>query len=243
MPAEHEIEERFARVYGSPGEAPRVAGLLRAIRPLLLICFILGYLLRAALPYPRISLSGVGILLLLVAGAAAYLLIRSGRRLSCFLKGAEGEEEVARRLAFLDSDYAVFHGLRLDRRGNFDHVVVGPAGVFVIETKNWKGRAAFRDGRIFINGREPSRSPLRQVKEAVAALVDYFDREGVGEIPVRPVVCFFSTELPEEVSNINGVLVCRAERLPQLLGETLEGPVDPALRRAAEAALKKALES
>ena len=34
----------FAKVYGSPGEAPIIIGLVKAFWPLLLICFLLGYI-------------------------------------------------------------------------------------------------------------------------------------------------------------------------------------------------------
>ena len=89
------LSNRFARVYGSPGEAPRVLGLLRAFWPLLLICFAAGYLVRAWFPFPALSVSQVGILFFLVAVTAAILLAWGDRRLGNFLKGAKGEEWVA----------------------------------------------------------------------------------------------------------------------------------------------------
>lgn len=54
--------------------------------------------------------------------------------------GAEGEEKVAKYLAHLNESYYVIHDVVLPRmKGNIDHVVLGPNGVFVIETKNHKG--------------------------------------------------------------------------------------------------------
>ena len=82
----------------------------------------------------------MGILFFLVAVAAIVLLAWGDRRLGNFLKGAKGEEWVARELSFLDSNYTVFNGLRLGSgKYNLDHVIVGPSGIFVVETKNWKG--------------------------------------------------------------------------------------------------------
>ena len=66
------LSSQFARVYGSPGEAPRVMGLLRAFWPLLVICFVTGYLLRALFPVPALSLSQVGVFFFLVAVVAAH---------------------------------------------------------------------------------------------------------------------------------------------------------------------------
>lgn len=54
--------------------------------------------------------------------------------------GAQGEETVAHYLSFLDAPYRVIHDIILpEMRGNIDHVVLGPNGVFAIETKNHKG--------------------------------------------------------------------------------------------------------
>lgn len=220
------LSSRFAKVYGSPGEAPRVTGLLRAFWPLLLICFVLGYLVRAAVPVPALSASHVGILLFLLAVVAAVLLAWGGRRLNNFLKGAKGEEWVAHELAFLGADYTVFNGLRLGGSSqNIDHVVIGPSGVFVVETKNWRGAVEFRDGKLYAGGREPSRPPLRQVKQATAELLEWMVEVGCGEMPVKSVLCFVGTRLPEEVMNVNGVIVCRGERLAEVLQERFEEPV------------------
>ncbi|MCW4016910.1 MAG: NERD domain-containing protein [Candidatus Bathyarchaeota archaeon] len=53
--------------------------------------------------------------------------------------GAKGEERVAKCLKSLKGRYNVIHDVELGKRGDVDHVVVGPNGVFVIETKNNNG--------------------------------------------------------------------------------------------------------
>lgn len=237
------LSSHHARVYGSPGEAPRVLGLLRAFWPLLGICFITGYLLRALLPHPDLGLSQVGVLLFLVAVATAILLAWGDRRLGNFLKGAKGEEWVAHELAFLSSDYAVFNGLRLGGgKQNFDHIIVGPAGIFVVETKNWKGAVEFRDGKLFAGGKEPSRPPIRQVKSATAELVSYLDEADCGELPFHSVLCFLGTKLPEEIMNVNGVVVCTGPRLVDVLQETFDEPVPSAKREQVVRELRKVIE-
>ncbi len=226
-----QLSSRFAQVYGSPGEAPRVLGLLRAFWPLLVICFLTGYLLRAALPVPDLQPTHVGVLFFLLAIGAAFLLAWGDRRLGNFLKGAKGEEWVAHELAFLSSEYAVFNGLRLGGgKQNFDHIIVGPASVFVVETKNWKGSVEFREGKLYAGGKEPSRPPLRQVKAAAAELVSFFDDANCGDIPVHSVLCFLGTELPQEIMNVNGVVVCKGEKLTEVLQETFDDPIQPTRR-------------
>ena len=237
------LSNRFARVYGSPGEAPRVMGLLRAFWPLLFVCLVTGYLLRALLPSPVLSPSHVGFLFFLVAAGAGLLLVWGDRRLGNFLKGAKGEEWVAHELAFLSADYAVFNGLRLGGgKQNFDHIIVAPAGIFVVETKNWKGSVEFRNGKLYAGGKEPSRPPLKQVKAATVELVRFFDELGIGDIPIHSVLCFVSTELPEDLMNVNGVVVCSGARLPEVLQETFDEPIAATVREQAMSELRKVIE-
>jgi len=230
MNNEQSLSSRFARVYGSAGEAPRVLGLLRAFWPLLVICFLIGYLMRAWLPVPALSVSQIGILLFLVAVAAAMLLAWGDRRLGNFIKGAKGEEWVAHELAFLSAEYTIFNGLRLrGGKQNFDHIIVGPAGVFVVETKNWKGSIEFHDGRLYAGGKEPSRPPLKQVKAAATELAAFMDDAGCGNVPLHTVLCFLGTKLPEEVMNVNGVVVCTGDRLLDVLQERFDEPISEAM--------------
>ena len=54
--------------------------------------------------------------------------------------GAQGEVSVIRVLRNLDPSFKKIHDVFLPGNGgNIDHVVVGPTGVFVIETKNHSG--------------------------------------------------------------------------------------------------------
>lgn len=237
------LSSRFAKVYGSPGEAPRVLGLLRAFWPLLLICFAAGYLLRAAFPFPALNVSQVGILFFLVAVAAAVLLVWGDRRLGNFLKGAKGEEWVGHELAFLGSEYTVFNGLRLGGgKQNFDHIIVGPAGIFVVETKNWRGAVEFRDGRLYANGKEPYRPPLKQVKAATAELFSYIDEADCGQVPIHAVLCFLETKLPDEVMNVNGVVVCTGQRLVDVLQVSFDEPISQTLQAQVVSELRKVIE-
>jgi len=55
-------------------------------------------------------------------------------------RGASGEEHVGALLdSFCEGDWRVIHDVTLSRRGNVDHLVIGPAGVFTIETKSHAG--------------------------------------------------------------------------------------------------------
>ena len=56
-------------------------------------------------------------------------------------RGAAGEEEVATRLNKLGDHWRVIHGVPVGDNGtDIDHVVIGPAGVFTLNTKNHLGK-------------------------------------------------------------------------------------------------------
>jgi hypothetical protein len=73
---------------------------------------------------------------------------------SAFRTGAEGEVLVARRLASLGSDWRVLHAVPVGGNGSdIDHVVIGPAGVFTLNTKNHAGKAVrVAERSILVNG-------------------------------------------------------------------------------------------
>lgn len=89
--------------------------------------------------------------------------------------GAEGEERVARELSTLPDTYSVIHDYRLefsrpmyDRHNDdrihsiqVDHLVVGPTGLYLVETKNWS-RASMENLDLF--------SPIRQLRRSSFAL-------------------------------------------------------------------------
>jgi hypothetical protein len=210
----------YARVYGSPGEGARVAGMFRVMWPVLTFLLLTGYVLGVALPLPIANPKPVaGILLLLLAAALGYAVRWSRERFKRFVKGAHGEEETARLLSFLPAGYHVFHSLQLDRTGadDFDHIVIGPAGLFVIETKNWSGDIRIQDGAILVDGEEPDRSPLEQVKEEAAALRGWI-REREKVVPeIRPVLCFASGRLAAGFHVVDGVVICGGHALHQVL--------------------------
>lgn len=220
--------EQFARVHGSPGEAPRVAGLLRVGWPFLLIAVGTGYLLRAAWPWPPMPNVLIGAAFLGLAGALAASVSVGRERLQSFIKGARGEEWVARTLSFLPADYRVYHGLRdvqgwLRQGADYDHVVVGPSGLFLVETKFWAGTIAVRDGRIKCDGEEPDRPPLEQVKQSAAELRQQLGSALNREVDVQPVLCFVGGALTAGLTGSSGVVICSGDTLLDVLQEK-QGP-------------------
>lgn len=111
-------------------------------------------------------------------------------------EGARGEIRVGRELEKLYRDgFYVFHDYYSVGRGNVDHFLVGPPGVFAVETKAHKGEITVRNEEFLQDGMPLKKDPIRQVRgEArdVSQLIK--DTCGVSYW-VHPIVCFSQAEL------------------------------------------------
>jgi len=62
-------------------------------------------------------------------------------------RGEEGERKTEKALKPLEGQgWTVEHDVQRDDRANLDHIVTGPGGVFLLETKNLAGTISFEDG-------------------------------------------------------------------------------------------------
>lgn len=98
----------------------------------------------------------VGRFLAFVAGTSVAMLIfmwQLGGHVSVFRLwiGVEGERETARQIERLGSDWHCEHDLELEY-GNWDHVVVGPPGIFLLDSKRLHARAEARDDALRAGG-------------------------------------------------------------------------------------------
>jgi hypothetical protein len=91
----------------------------------------------------RAGLPWAGMLGLAAAALVAWRLrFRPSEQARTWQRGAVGERHTARQLRRLARDgYVVFHDLAVpgNTSANVDHLVIGPAGVFVIDSKQWTG--------------------------------------------------------------------------------------------------------
>ncbi len=238
--------EKYATVYGSPGTRVRLAGLLRTQWPLLIGVALTGYLIRAALPQPPISIAIVGLLFLALAIGIAAAANHSRQRLQAFLKGAKGEEITARELSLLPHTFTVFHGIAiakpLKQQGanyDFDHIVVGANGIFLIETKNWADEITIKDGELLYGGQHPTRPPLDQVKSGAKNLSEFLFKQTGKKLEVRPILCFASNNVPQGQQGAMGVLICNATRLNETITDCNDAPLTDATRKETISILRK----
>lgn len=86
-------------------------------------------------------------------------------------KGALGEYAVGADLDRLSDEFFVFNDINTEEFGNFDHIVVGPKGVFAIETKNWTGLIGTNAaGELTRNGRPSSQPHVHRLEQKVMML-------------------------------------------------------------------------
>lgn len=103
--------------------------------------------------------------------------------------GAKAEVDVADELVKLPDSYHVFHDLTFPGF-NIDHVVLGPTGIFLIETKSQKGTITQRDGTVLRNGRKFFKDFVDQCLSQVYALKEYLRQAGFNEQFITPILCF-----------------------------------------------------
>ena len=152
-------------------------------------------------------------------------------------RGADGEERIG---DWLD-DVVGRHGVVLhdravqDRRTNLDHIVVVPSGIWVVDSKHYRGVLERRDTvgwfvrrpRLFVAGRD--RTGLATAANRQQVLV----AEALGTGPlVRAALCFTGVEraLFTRPFLVQGVLVTWPKALPRTLAAP--GSLGPAERRA-----------
>lgn len=119
--------------------------------------------------YPALAI--IPVLIAVSQARVAY------RRLTRVQHGAQGEEDVTRLLSRLSDEYVLVNDVVLPRGfGNVDHVVLGPCGIVVIETKRYSGHIACLRGEWFLNGR-PIRGVGRQANRGAAGIKEFLGKE------------------------------------------------------------------
>lgn len=141
----------------------------------------------------------------------AFLWRRGLRRVEAFFKGARGEERVAGLLEVLPDTWHVFHDFEAGGY-HVDHVLVGPTGVFSVETKNWRGRVVVEDGEVIVDGSLADRAPLGQTIHQADAVRTALRRAGWSG-DVVPVLCIASNTFGAGLLESERVTVINSSRL------------------------------
>lgn len=161
--------------------------------------------------------------------------------------GAEGERKTAKALRRLDcSRWLVLHDIECGR-GNYDHVVVGEAGVFLLETKNLQGAVHIEKGVPRLGRRcdpqaDESCAWVRsQALGSAACLKEDIERLSGRRIWVQAVVVLWS-DFDEGIYEDEKCVFVHGKRIrewletrPQVLARDVVEDVEEAIRSLAAA--------
>jgi hypothetical protein len=171
--------------------------------------------LLGSLPAPRLGL----VLGALAAMATAWgLRFKPSPDAAAWRQGAAGERRTARLLAPLERHgWAILHDLAVPgSRANIDHLVIGPGGVFVIDSKQYRGRLQLDAAGKLWHGRHPLAPTLGTVSFEADQAAQILPYPGVA---VVPIVAVHGAQVPWGKVVTDGVPVVAAQRLPSMLGQ------------------------
>jgi len=120
---------------------------------------------------------------------------REWKRGISFRRGIQGERKVSEKLQYLSDEFFVLNDLALrPNSGNIDHVVLGPTGIFAIETKHRTETIQSHEPENDTSPRSPVRAVIEQAKSRARLLYVYL-RKHMGDVFrrgafVQPLVVF-----------------------------------------------------
>ena len=158
----------------------------------------------------------------LVVGALAAVAAGWGLRFQpspdavAWRRGAAGERRTARLLGQLERQgWAVLHDLALPvSQANIDHLVIGPGGVFAIDTKQYRGRLQLDAVGKLWHGRYPLAPAVRAASWEADQAAQVLPDPGMA---VVPIVAVHGAQVPWDKVVTDGVPVVSARRLPSML--------------------------
>jgi hypothetical protein len=146
------------------------------------------------------------------------------KQLKALRLARDGEKAVGQYLEMLrELGYRVFHDIP-GKNFNLDHVIIGPKGIFTIETKTFskpvigKANVYFDGTSINVNGYKPERDPIVQALAQASWLSDLVKDSTGHKHSVKPVVVFpgwFVCSGPD--ANSSNVWVINPKGLPKFL--------------------------
>jgi Nuclease-related domain len=128
-------------------------------------------------------------------------------RSESWLKGWFGEMVVAHVLSNLPEPFAVLHDITVNgKKWNIDHVVIGPTGVWLIETKNWSGEFSLSNRRLTVDGYDQSGKVNHTVANAVT-LRKHLQDQGIPVSSVNAVFVSVQSSVPDGKMTLTHITV------------------------------------
>jgi hypothetical protein len=180
--------------YGTAGKATREMAQNRYVK--VWICSSLLFLIAILIFSNIFNIAKIclpAIIILAIILKVADLIEKKGlfykKRAKDAERGAYAEEVVAEGLKNLPEGYQVFHDIAFTGF-NIDHVVIGPGGIFLVETKSHKGKVDAKGDTLLLNGKEPPKNFLNQTWSQTYQLKEFLQTQTAKELSIRPILCF-----------------------------------------------------
>ena len=160
---------------------------------------------------------------ILLIAFTAWRFLNTVPRIRAIKQGIEGEKAVGQFLERLRADgYQVFHDV-VGAGFNVDHVLIGPGGIYTIETKTWskpargEPRIKFDGEQITVAGREPERDPVIQARAQASWLKGLLTESTGRPYEVFPVVVFPGWYIEQGEGTLRNMWVLEPKALAKFL--------------------------
>jgi hypothetical protein len=160
---------------------------------------------------------------LIISLAALIGVLICLRRYRIFHSGLEGEQQVTKVLkAKLNDDYFLINDAYFrDGGGDIDHIVLGPNGLFAIETKNWSGTVTCQGDnwhRDRNHKNTNNANPSKQAKRNASRIRNLIELAtlGVGNGWVEGIVVFTNRNINLNVTHPS-IPVLKVHELPAFI--------------------------
>jgi len=153
---------------------------------------------------------------LAVGGLGWQLRFRPSADSRAWRRGVKGERRAARLLAPLERHgWAVLHDLAIPgSQANIDHLAIGPGGVLLVDSKQYRGRLRLDGYGMLWHGRHLLVSGLRKIRWAADQADEVL---GIADVDVTAIVAVHGVSVPWGQVRADGVTVVPARRVPDLL--------------------------
>lgn len=153
-----------------------------------------------------------------------WKIARFRKELKALKLGLDGEKAVGQYLERLRANgYQVFHDIPGDNF-NIDHVVVGPTGIYTVETKTWSKPTdrnaiiTFDGTRLLRDGNDVKRDPIVQCRAQATWLRQLLEESTGRKLAIHPVLVFPGWFV--EADNNKGLWVLEPKQLVGFLRQS-----------------------
>ena len=151
-----------------------------------------------------------------------------------WLWGAVGERQTAKLLRNLDNSWECVHDISRGK-GNWDHVLIGPAGVFMLDSKRFAGTSVATNDQLHLGRYSYSGSGFRG---AAKSLHDTLETQ-VPTMPWVQAVVVIWGDFPQKYHEENYVAYVRSDELIDWLRDRRGSSLSEAKRKAIAQAVRE----